>query len=264
MATFPGIPPWLNINPAAYIDAAKSGASVGLQIAAAQNRANELQTATDERAWEFQQELRRKATEAIAEREKAAEQLAALEKYRMASLAEQNRWHTGSLAAKAADTAARLRDYDRQRMAALEPKPHFTPGGGLLLYDPATKTVKTVREPSPTDKSFSPTELRGQISDPMRQGVYRMLPPGTKEREAALYVKQLEQEARRLGIPDVAPAAVPPPGAGAVIPPAASRPGMDAEYIKKLREAARKKIKENPLLEGPVKVQFKQISGMDL
>lgn len=259
MATFPGVPPWLNINPSAYIDAAKSGASVGLQIAAAQNRASEAQTAADERAWEFQQDLRRKASEALAEREKAAADLAALEKYRMASLAEQSRWHTGSLEAKALDTAARLKQYDMQRMKELEPKPHFTPGGGLLVYDPATKTVKTIREPSPMDKAFSPTDLRSQISDPLKQGVYRTLPPGTKEREQALYVKLLEQEAKRLGITDGNA-----PGAGDIIPPAPAKEGVSPEYIKRLREAALKKTKENPSLAGPVKAQFKQISGVDL
>lgn len=156
------IPPWLNINPSDYLQAAQAGAALGMQIAQAQNRANEMAMAqaaeeaqamrvAEARRWEFEQNLRQRATELAAQREQAA-----------ARLAESQRYHLAALENQQAGNLARAANYERMAKMA-EASATGKEYGEILIKDLGGGVRAAYRERSPGLHLIQPKNL-GEVS----------------------------------------------------------------------------------------------------
>lgn len=123
------LPPWLSVNPGDFVRAAQAGSALGLQVAQAQNRADEFQREQDFRRWSLEQELRQRAAETAARREQAMREFEMANRYRMEglnaraeSLAERNRHN--------------LTMEQRLSESSNLPKIHFGPNGEVLSASP--------------------------------------------------------------------------------------------------------------------------------
>lgn len=181
------LPPWLNIQPSDYLQAAHSGAQLGMQIAAAQNRAQEAAAERDmqlrhqaQRQWEFQENLRQRASELAASREEAAARLEEANRYHLASIAEAQAGH----AAQAEQYAAQRENYKRMAEAAAV-KAKSPLHVGTSLVDPETfKTLYTAPSTAKTPLTIGESELAHATAkqrienelDPLRKEIAGMSP----------------------------------------------------------------------------------------
>jgi hypothetical protein len=77
------IPPWLQVTPSQFLEAAKAGSALGLQVGEQNNRASEAAAQRSQRAWEAQQQMAMKARELEDEDARAAATLAETHNYRL-------------------------------------------------------------------------------------------------------------------------------------------------------------------------------------
>lgn len=155
------IPPWLNVQPSQFVEAARSGTAAGVSIAAAQQRAQEAAAenaraaaAADARRWEFEQELQRRAQEQLAARQQAAAQLAASERYNLARLAQDRTSNEAQIAHwQAMEDAANARagaGVLPTEFARDPNKEYITRGGAYIpKVKPGPTEVQTITEKLP-------------------------------------------------------------------------------------------------------------------
>lgn len=164
------IPPWLNINPSQFVDAAKAGTQLGVEMARSLNQSDQAgaevaarnaalaareQEAAMERAfkeWELEQTLRQKARETQANHELAA-----------AQLAETMRYHTGSLSAENVRNLASL-----ARTKALSAPRPMNIGGVGYVYNPVTGDF-TAKTPGQPEGEVTAAKLSEVLSNPLTQ-----------------------------------------------------------------------------------------------
>ena len=179
------LPPWLQINPAQFMEAARSGSTLGLQIAQTQNRADEAaaeramqaaaMAAREEQArreeefrrWEVGQRIQQQAAELAAQQEQAAAQLAEASKYNLARIGEQQ-----------AGNLARANYYAGLTERAGAPKIHFGPNGEVLSWSPEGG-VEELRPGTPRASTANATTLTWPAV-PGEPGV-AAVPPSTKK-----------------------------------------------------------------------------------
>jgi hypothetical protein len=228
MALMP-VPSWLSVNPTDYLSAVKSGTEAGINIAQAQNRADEVANAAAARQWEFEQSLRQKALDTMAERERAAANLAATEKYREAQsflgqqrLGETSRYH--DLMAANAAKANELKAKQLEGEVAGE-KLHYGPNGEVLLSkrDPTTGewVVNQLRPGQKLAGLVSPSTAVQLLNSPYASLIDKQYGPGMTQKLRDI-VNQ--GAASALGSP-VAPPAVTPPLTPKTLPASAAAAG---------------------------------------
>jgi hypothetical protein len=137
------LPPWLNVQPSQFVDAARAGTAAGLEASQQRQRAQEAAAARAARQWEFEQELRRRALEQAAAREDSARQLAATERYNLARLgqdksaneAQAAHWRT----IEAADMARAGQSIMPTEFNRDPNKAYITAGGSYIKPTPTAK-----------------------------------------------------------------------------------------------------------------------------
>ncbi len=264
MASLSPLPPWLQINPAQFIEAARAGSTLGLQIAQTQNRGDEMAAeramqaaqmkAREEQAqreeafrrWELEQRLQQQAAELAAQREHSAAQMAETSKYNLARIEEEK-----------AGNLARANYYERLGKAAGAPKVHFGPNGDVLSYDPKTGGVTVLRKGTPRAAADYTT-----VSTTTR---------GTEGEEGTMAVPETPAK-RILGIPVPFTGSPGKPGTPAVpgtpsmtvtrrIPRGEPVPGLAAPAPAPLPAAASSPFKEGTRLRSKKDGKLYQVKG---
>lgn len=136
-----GLPPWLSVNPGDFVRAAQAGSALGLQVAQAQNRADEAQREQEFRRWSLEQELRQRATELAARREEAARRFGQEQAYNLERLSAQQA-HYGAMEARA-KALAEGKQYG-------EPVINDIPGvpGAKYAYRPGSPGLHVINPPT--------------------------------------------------------------------------------------------------------------------
>lgn len=201
-----GLPPWLDVNPNAVLQARKAGSEVGLGIAQNQLRANQIAMETGRamaemaarsqenaarlaqaeresqvRQWETQQAL---AARTAAQQAEAERQAAALE--------ETGRWHTMQNETDLARLAAQQGHWAELEAGKAQGEIRTLPNGELVRVLP-NGTWEQVKPPSPEAGvgAISPTSLIPVLGSEANRAnmLDRMYYPGFTE-SARSYVKQ--------------------------------------------------------------------------
>lgn len=142
------LPPWLSVNPGDFVRAAQAGSALGLQVAQAQNRADEAQREQEFRRWSLEQELRQRAAEMAARREQATNEFEQRNRYNIArSKAQQAHYDAMEAHAKSLSEG---KQYG-------EPLIQDIPGvpGGKYIYRPGSPGVHIVNPRGPSSLPLS-------------------------------------------------------------------------------------------------------------